>query len=57
MHVSVYQAAWSTPDATITYDSYLADYNNALPPGSPRTLDLVTGVFTCPTPGCNFFKF
>ena len=36
--VSVYKAAWSTPHATITYDSYLADYNNA----GDSTLDLAT---------------
>jgi len=46
--VSVYQSSWSTADATITFDSYISDYNTG---GGDGTLDLATGVFTCLTPG------
>merc|ERR1712226_936700 len=50
--VSVYKDYWTTRDATITYDSYLSDYNNSeRPGGGDGSLDLSTGTFTCLTPG------
>ena len=45
--VSVSKYAWSTPNATITYDSYLADSSS----GGAGSLDLATGTFTCLFPG------
>merc|ERR1712226_1546835 len=50
--VSVYKDYWTTRDATITYDSYLSDYNNSeRPGGGDGSLDLSTGTFTCLTSG------
>merc|ERR1712226_348017 len=50
--VSVHKFQWTTPDATITYDSCLSDYNNSdRPGGGDGSLDLSTGTFTCMTPG------
>ena len=48
----VYQDHWASPDSTITYDSFLTDFNNGeRPGGADGQLDLGTGVFTCLSAG------
>ena len=46
--VSVTKYYWATPDATITFDTFISYYKSG---GGHGTLDLATGVFTCMTPG------
>ena len=48
----VYQDAWTSPSSTITYDSFLTNFNNGdRPGGADGQLDLGTGVFTCLSDG------
>ena len=47
-----YQDSWTTPSSTITYDSFLTDFNNSdRPGGADGQLVLGTGVFTCLSAG------
>ena len=47
-----YQDIWSDEMSTVTYDSFLANFNNAdKPGGGDGQLDLATGIFTCLTTG------
>ena len=47
-----FQNHWITPSSTITYSSFLTNFNNAnRPGGADGQLDLDSGVFTCLTPG------
>ena len=56
--ISVYKYEWTTPNATITFDHFIADYNNAdRPGGGDGVLDLATGTFTCITPGYYTISF
>ena len=44
--------AWTNQEATVTFDRFLTNQNNAdMPGGADGQLDLKTGVFTCMTPG------
>ena len=47
-----YQDIWNDEMSTVTYDSFLSNFNNAdKPGGGDGQLDLATGVFTCLTTG------
>ena len=50
--ISAWQPNTITSPQTVTFDSFLANYNNAARPGGgDGVLDLDSGVFTCFTPG------
>merc|ERR550517_1511826 len=50
--ISAWQDGVLTTPQTVTFDSFLANYNNAARPGGgDGELDLDSGVFTCFTPG------
>ena len=47
-----YQDQWTVPDTTMSFDSFILNYNNAdKPGGGDGEMDLNTGVFTCLTGG------
>ena len=47
-----FQSEWTTPESTITFDSFTTNFNNGeRPGGADGQLDLGTGVFTCLSPG------
>ena len=49
--ISAWRYSWFHSQ-TVTFDSFLSNYNNAnRPGGSDGVLDLNTGIFTCATPG------
>merc|ERR1719350_1626003 len=53
-----YQDKWTTPSSTISFDSFLADYNNGDRPGGGQgEMDLATGTFTCLTGGYYTISF
>ena len=50
--ISAWQDGTLSSPQTVTFDSFLANYNNAARPGGgDGVLDLDSGVFTCFTPG------
>merc|ERR1712212_612472 len=50
--ISAWRAGTIRSPQTVTFDSFLANYNNAARPGGgDGVLDLDSGVFTCFTPG------
>ena len=50
--ISAYQGSILQSPQTVTFDSFLANYNNAASPGGGYgVLDLDSGVFSCFTPG------
>ena len=53
-----YQDSWTSDDSTITYDSFLTNFNNGdRPGGADGQLDLGTGVFTCLSAGIYSITF
>ena len=53
-----YKEVWSSPSSAITYDRFLADFNNGdRPGGADGQLDLGTGVFTCLSAGIYSITF
>ena len=49
--ISAWRSDWFYPQ-TVTFDSFLANYNKAnRPGGGDGVLELNTGIFTCTTPG------
>ena len=50
--ISAYQPSMLTSPRTVTFQSFLANFNNAARPGGgDGVLDLDSGIFTCMTPG------
>ena len=50
--ISAWQPNWLTSPQTVTFESFLANFNNAnRPRGGDGLLDLESGIFTCNTPG------
>ena len=50
--ISAWRSDWLQSPQTVTFDSFLSNFNNQdLPGGGDSVLDLDSGVFTCFTPG------